>query len=451
MASGSASGGPAPGTQTVVLVRSSSSARLPSYRRALAALDGLRLVVVHPEERPWAADVVQHWVLCETTDVDLVERALRAAMARHGFRPDAIVSFDEYGVYPAAVLAERMGLRAFPLPPAALQATNVKSLFREWCARHAIRAPRSVALRAPGALPRPDELRFPVVAKPSAGAGKMLVRKCDDMQQLVAHARVMWDKFASPHDAHKHTRVMGAPLHILVEEYIGGHEVDLDCLVEDGQVRFCAISDNFETHPPFFQETGGLTPSALPHKPQQALRSLLLDFVRSHGRALTGVLHFEAKWDSQRDAAYVIEVNCRMGSAETRDMVATAYGIDLGEGFIRLALGMPLFAIPRAPRCHAASVNIYPASQGVLRTQSIDQHDPSHVAHALSFKPGDIVTDPTFMIAWIVATAHTAHQAIEAVQRLTNNYTATLVIDKEEQENSISASLPPTRNGNAAL
>ena len=416
---------------TVVLVRSSSSARLPSYRRALAALDGLRLVVVHPEERPWAAQVVQHWVLCETTDVELVERALRAAMERHGFRPDAILSFDEYGVYPAAVLAERMGLRAFPLPPAALQATNVKSLFREWCARHAIRAPRSVALRAPGALPRPDELRFPVVAKPSAGAGKMLVRKCDDMQQLAAHVRAMWDKLASPDD-HKHTRAMGAPLHVLVEEYIGGQEVDLDCLVEDGQLRFCAISDNFETHPPFFQETGGLTPSALPHKPQEALRSLLLDFLRSHGRALTGVLHFEAKWDPHRDAAYVIEVNCRMGSAETRDMVATAYGIDLGEGFIRLALGMPLYAIPRAPLCHAASVNIYPARQGVLRAQNIDHQDPSYVAHALSFKPGDMVTDPTFMIAWIVAAGNTAQNAIKAVQRLTNNYTQALVIEVED-------------------
>jgi biotin carboxylase len=421
-------------TQTVVLVRSSSGARLPSYRRALAALQGLQLVVVHPEVRPWAAEVVKHWVLCETTDVEVVERALRAAMAQHGFTPDAVLSFDEYGVFPAAALAQRMGLRPLPLPPAALQATNVKSLFREWCARHGIRAPRAVALRARGALPGELELRFPVVAKPSAGAGKTLVRKCDNMHELQEHTKLMWDALADEADpANKHTRALGNARHILVEEYIGGQEVDMDCIVQDGQVRFCAISDNFEPRPPFFQEMGGLTPSALPPHAQHALTRLLHSFVRSHGNTLSGVLHFEAKYDFQRQDAFVIEVNCRMGSAETRDMIFAAYGIDLGEAFIRIALRRQLQPFPTAHICHAASVNIYPTACGVLRKQDVPQHDESHVAHALSFKPGDIITDYTFMIAWFVAKADTAQDAIQNVQRITMHYNQALLIDDKEK------------------
>ncbi len=41
--------------------------------------------------------------------------------------------------------------------------------------------------------------------------------------------------------------------------------------------------------------------------------------------------------------------------------------------------------------------------------QTLRREEPGrHVAHALSFKPGDIVTDPSYTIAWIVAHPHDA-------------------------------------------
>ena len=44
---------------------------------------------------------------------------------------------------------------------------------------------------------------------------------------------------------------LGQRMHILIEEYVGGQEVDLDVIVEHGVIRFCAISDNFAPPPPW--------------------------------------------------------------------------------------------------------------------------------------------------------------------------------------------------------
>lgn len=48
----------------------------------------------------------------------------------------------------------------------------------------------------------------------------------------------------------------GYDFHILVEEFIFGCEVDLDILIQDNEVKFMAITDNFPAKAPFFFEQG---------------------------------------------------------------------------------------------------------------------------------------------------------------------------------------------------
>lgn len=415
---------------TLVLVRTSSIARVPVYRH-LRSL-GLTLVMVHPIANDTFAGCFDHWIYHDTNDVEALDRVLCAELPQllgGDGHVDGVVSFDEYGVYPAACIAMRRGLRPVPMTPSSLQTTSVKSAFRELCAQHGINAPGSAVLRSPSDPVDETFLRgiqFPVVIKPSPGAGSLLAKLCVSMSELRSHAGVMWGVLADHPDV-KHFEALGTKVHLLVEEYIGGQEVDIDCVVENGVVKFTSISDNFEVVPPYFVEMGGLCPSVLPDYAKEALLELLDAYVRAEGPQLHGVLHFEAKYDFSRQAAYVIEVNCRLGSAETNTMLKTVYnGLELGECLVRCALGLPLGTVltpeRTTPSQFAASVNIYPCQEGVLMRAAAPIGAKGLVTASISQKPGVHVAPPPksfFLLSWMVTEGPTAEEAIQRIQHAT--------------------------------
>ena len=418
--------------RVIVLIRVSGPARVPVYKHLKEC--GCVLVVVHPVANDNFAGIFDHWIYHDTNDVEVLDKVLRAELPRllgGDGHVDGIVSFDEYGVYPAACLAVRRGLRPIPLSPESLQTTSVKSAFRAFCAKNGIRSPGSAVIRTPAdAIDEAllGKIQFPVVIKPSPGAGSLLAKKCESLAELQEHARKTWD-FLSTYADVKHFEALGTKVHLLVEEYIGGQEVDVDCVIDNGVVRFASISDNFEVLPPYFVEMGGVCPSVLPDDAKTALLDLLQDYVRAEGAQLHGVLHFEAKYDFSRQAAFVIEVNCRLGSAETNTMLKTAYnGLELGECLVRCALNLPLDSLltpeRTQPSAFAASVNIYPSADGVLSRVAVPE-DRRLVGWNIFFKPGTAVKPPPasfVMICWMAARGDTAEEAEVAIRELSSRF-----------------------------
>lgn len=82
----------------------------------------------------------------------MLQSTLNPFLKQHQLKPDAIISFDEYGVYPAALLAERAHLRSIPFHSSIVQITNIKSLFRAFCKNHHIASPSMQILRRPAFL-----------------------------------------------------------------------------------------------------------------------------------------------------------------------------------------------------------------------------------------------------------------------------------------------------------
>lgn len=418
--------------KTIVLIRTSSVARIPVYKH-LRSL-GVRIVLVHPFANPAFEGCYDEIIIHDTNDIDLLENVLNATLEEKGIIADAILSFDEYGVYPAAVLSERRNKRAIPLAPKALQETSIKSAFRVFCAQHGINSPNSFAIHSPSEDFEPNlaNLEFPVVIKPSPGAGSLLAKLCTSAMDLKRHAQFMWSVLQGHPDV-KHLNALGTPVHLVVEEYIGGQEVDIDCAIDNGVIRFASISDNFEVQPPYFVESGGVCPSRLGAEQQKALLDLLQSFLTAHGTQCHGVLHFEAKYDFDRQRAYVIEVNCRMGSAETNTMVLATYGLQLGECLVRLGLGMPLDNITEDTHVikkHCASVNIYPNAEGAVRRIQVPFGDKALVDYSVSATPGTLVALPPksfFLLCWMVAQASTSDEAIDNIHRLTNEFVQDIV------------------------
>ena len=99
-------------------------------------------------------------------------------------------------------------------------------------------------------------------------------------------------------------------LNIIMEEYLDGPEVDVDLVLSNGAVKYGAVTDNWPTVEPYFNETGSNCPSVLPRGQQMELLDLGIKAVQCMGFQM-GVFHVELKYTSR--GARLIEVNARMG------------------------------------------------------------------------------------------------------------------------------------------
>eukprot|EP00798_Chlamydomonas_sp_ICE-L_P004295 gene4295-14405_t len=157
------------------------------------------------------------------------------------------------------------------------------------------------------------------------------------------------------------------------------------------------------------------------------------------GPDLTGVLHFEAKYNvNAKDgqaAAMPIECNLRVGGAETQTNVLTTWGVDLAQAALRLSLGgrpvLPpcLRAAAQAskqtfasqakscvqdatPLAFVSSSNFVPPNwvgAGIVEKAELSAAglaDPQYVDHEVYFKIGSLARLPPagFVgLGWMVA------------------------------------------------
>ncbi|KAJ9513443.1 hypothetical protein QJQ45_006000 [Haematococcus lacustris] len=215
-------------------------------------------------------------------------------------RLDGVVCYDEYGLSIASQLAAALDLPF--TPPGQVAVLRNKTLFRQACMEAGL--PHARFMRVPGpawdaqcdaqleqlqlqGLRRvvPVQLKghgmlalscteyqqpalsklYPVVVKPAATAGSYCVTCAHNRAQLVEAVSQFWARLPAylarmGHGADSECSTSG----MIVEELLAGSEVDVDCIVQDGQLLFACVSDN---HPPGsedFVETGGRCPSTLP-------------------------------------------------------------------------------------------------------------------------------------------------------------------------------------------
>ncbi|KAJ9513708.1 hypothetical protein QJQ45_015466 [Haematococcus lacustris] len=279
-------------------------------------------------------------------------------------RLDGVVCYDEYGLSIASQLAAALDLPF--TPPGQVAVLRNKTLFRQACMEAGL--PHARFMRVPGpawdaqcdaqleqlqlqGLRRvvPVQLkacimlhcRYPVVVKPAATAGSYCVTCAHNRAQLVEAVNQFWARLPAylarmGHGADSESSTSG----MIVEELLAGSEVDVDCIVQDGQLLFACVSDN---HPPggeAFVETGGRCPFTLP-PPAQAQLLLLTRDVVAMFPGLSGVMHFEAMYSDKGPVP--IELNARIGGAETpvQASVMAAWGVDLAHAALRIAAGLP--------------------------------------------------------------------------------------------------------------
>lgn len=325
-----------------------------------AAYDVVLLTGTEPSwEQPY---IVDHAV-ADPHDTPALLAAGLSLAERHEIA--GVLTWDEYALVPAATLAARLGVRASPV--SSMLACRDKGTTRRRLAEAAVPSARSVRVDSlTTASDAAAEIGYPVVLKPASHAASIGVIRVQSPEDL--------------NDAWKFTAAgageQGPEGHgILVEEYLDGPEISVECATLDGETTVLAVTRKELGFAPYFEEVGHTVTADDP------LLTVVAPVARQALRALgvtDGVQHVEMRMTAT--GPRIIEVNARIGGDFIGRLVHLATGLDLPAIAASIAAGRIPDLTPT--RKAAAAVRVmYPPASGVLTERRLPLH-PTHQGEA---------------------------------------------------------------------
>lgn len=163
---------------------------------------------------------------------------------------------------------------------------------------------------------------YPCVVKPcegSAKSGVSFVENKEDFADAIKYAQKSTD---------------GA---ILIEEYISGRELSVECISFKGEHHIIQITDKDSSSAPHFVELGHHQPADIHGEIRRAIESIIPQLLKTIGYT-NGASHIEIKINE--DKIYLIEVNLRGGGDYiSNKLVQLSSGVDYLRCMIDVALG----------------------------------------------------------------------------------------------------------------
>ncbi|MES4825611.1 ATP-grasp domain-containing protein [Streptomyces anthocyanicus] len=375
------------------------------------------VVLVTTEEPSWEVPFIRDCVVVpDLTDQAALSDAGRLLAERYYLA--GVVTWSEWHLVQVARLARHLHLPTST--PEVMQVCRNKATARALFARHGVPSAASVSVRTrQEAEAAAERIGYPVVLKPSAHAGAIGVLRADTPQQLTAAYQAA--ERTAERDAENTS--------VLVEEYLDGPEISVECVTYRGATTVVAVNRKTLSPPPHFEQ--------LAHSVDAA--DLLLKTVAPAARAAItalgitdGVSHVEMRLVDGRPR--LIEVNARLAGDMIGHLVRLATGIDLARAAADIACGHTPDLTPT--RSSAAAIRLlYPDTSGTLTRLSYDGSRPAWLDR-LHFQcgPGDQLLLPadggnlyTGRIGYLITTGTTSSQARARADQAADNVTAAVV------------------------
>jgi len=284
----------------VLLVVPSSTYRAPDFLTAARRL-GLEVVVASTDEPVLPQVMGDHYLTLPLDDPEATADAIVEHDRRIPF--DAVVAVDDAGAVGAALASERLGLPHNP--PDAVAAARDKLEMRMRLDAAEVSQP-SFAVLSPEADAEEAarialSIGYPCVIKPTTLSSSQGVIRANDAPEAVEAA-----KRVRPIAVEAGVKA-DAPL--LVEKFVGGPEVAIEGMLDQGELTTLAVFDKPDPlNGPYFEETIYVTPSRLPAKDVQQATSTASSAARALGLR-TGPIHAEVRIENGR--AMVVEIAAR--------------------------------------------------------------------------------------------------------------------------------------------
>lgn len=193
-------------------------AELADYLR----LKGYRTVLIDYLPHPFAKDHVDVHYQESTLDVDAVERICRKENARY-----IMDLCTDRAIPPAACVAEKLGLDHPYSYETSLIVTN-KNKMKAWLKSIGVSTSAFLAISRPEDVQN-VHLHYPFVVKPSDASGSIGISKIDRDEQL--------------HEAVGKALSLSRNHQAILEEFVSGMEIQIDCFVTGGEVTVLDIKE----------------------------------------------------------------------------------------------------------------------------------------------------------------------------------------------------------------
>ncbi|MFE4058913.1 ATP-grasp domain-containing protein [Streptomyces sp. NPDC059096] len=329
--------------------------RASCLQSVAAAYDVLLITSEEPSwEVPYIRDCI---VVADPSDLAALSAAGRTLAERYDIA--GVFTWTEWYLVPVARLARQLGLPT--TAPEVMQACRNKATARSLFARHGVPSAASTSVDSlREATTAAEQIGYPVVLKPAGRAASVGVSRADTPEQLLA-AYAFADRAA---------RQGQESAGILVEEYLDGPEVSVECVTYRGETTVVAVTRKSISAPPYFEQLAHTVDADDP------LLATVAPTARAaiHALGITdSVSHIEMRLVDGRPR--LIEVNGRIAGDMISHLVHLATGIDLARTAADIACDREPDLAPT--RSSAAAIRLlYPETSGTLTHLDFDGPRP---------------------------------------------------------------------------
>jgi S-sulfo-L-cysteine synthase (3-phospho-L-serine-dependent) len=329
-------------------------------------------------------------------------------MKKHLVRFDAVVTLSsDWLTTLVALLAQHYGCRG----------NTPSTAFRCRSKYHTRRTLREAGVPSPDfrlchsfkdILQAVSEIGTPCVAKPIGGHASIGVFMIEDSSHLdrlktnyersIRYAlqhddEVFFDFSPEEYSLFGLTPEVNMQTDYLVEEYLDGHEISVDALVQNGEATLLGIEDQIRMKSPYFLQIAARLPYLCAPKEKRAIRDLVAQTVHAMG-IRDSATHTEIMFTSK--GPKIVEIGCRAGGDDLQDTLFRVTGYNVMHEIIQIALGTPRRYEVRT-HCHTAMRFFLPEKKGVLKKIEVSpglRDSPFVNELAIQCHPGDRVAPP---------------------------------------------------------
>lgn len=378
---------------------------------------GIKVIAVNEKVNAKSKCIID-WILTDLMDHAATIRKIEEYIeANPNLKIDGAISFFEDTVLLVSKIIDRFHFTGTSYAIADMVRNKYK--FRKFCSEHALPFPNFIKISQVSNLEYVKaQLNFPIVLKPVYGASSAFVIKVDEPEELHdTYNYIRKNINKNLESALENTSVL------IAEEYIEGDEVDINILIQNGRIKFYNITDNYQTYEPFFIETGMAEPSALTETQQKNLINMaeeILDLLNIQNACI----QFEAK--STVKGPIPLEINLRMGGDEAYFFAKTAWGVDLIEGALMIAVNQHFNKFLKAdtPNKYLSGMTMHAPYSGLVSKIELDSEviKNKYVQNVEIFKNvGDTILAPPLgfeYMGWVSAVGDNPLHATENLNRL---------------------------------
>lgn len=376
----------------------------------------IRFVLLQTQDEPVTIGTDELVVFTKSYE-NLTELSLIAKQLHQTHQFKAVVSFTEFGLYPAAVLAQQLNLKGNAVFP--VEHTRDKLKMRCLLDKHQL---STINYQHCNSLQEVEDfykkIQAPFILKPAKGAGSQGVYYVDSRNTIPK----AWN-WATAGDHQE----------LIAEEYLLGPEYSVETLSFDGQHQVIAITEKRTTGFPHFIELGHYSPARLPKVLQLKVKQLIDRFLHIIQHQ-NGPAHTEIK--IHHNEIRIIESQTRMGGDHIWELTELTTGVDVVSQTIEHLLGLDK-KLPNK-KTNAAAILFFAreleeiiAINGLKSAQQVPGIIRIHCALQKGQRLGKLKSSLSRQ-GYVLGVGHNVEEAIFAVNLAMNKITVKTKIDAVE-------------------